>query len=222
MRFDRQPPDLVDRLFAPLQHAEQFGSADQRHAGCCSARILPAWAATSAICAPGSARAHYWTIFNNFIFSLTGEAGYIHSFEDGTPTVDPVRLTDRFFLGSPQMRGFDIRGIGPRVQRVPYIVERDANGVPTSFTLITDPQQITDDAIGGRAYYLARAELEIPLGAAVRDLGLRPSVFVDVGAAFGVRTPALNDIDPNNALGPKPVHHGGRREHAALRFVQRR
>ena len=30
----------------------------------------------------------------------------------------PIRLTDRFF--GPQMRGFDIRGIGPRVQRVPY------------------------------------------------------------------------------------------------------
>ena len=25
----------------------------------------------------------------------------------------------------------------------------------------------------------------LPLGAAVRDLGLRPSVFVDVGAVFG-------------------------------------
>ncbi len=86
------------------------------------------------------------------------------------------------------------------MQRVPYIVERDANGVPTSFSLTTDQQQITDDAIGGRAYYLARAELEIPLGAAVRDLGLRPSVFVDVGAVFGVRTPGLIDIDPNNPL----------------------
>ncbi len=33
---------------------------------------------------------------------------------------DKVRLNDRFFLGQPQMRGFDIRGVGPRVQRVPY------------------------------------------------------------------------------------------------------
>ena len=39
----------------------------------------------------------------------------------------------------------------------------------------TDPRNVTDDAIGGRAYYVARAELEIPLGASVRDLGLRPS-----------------------------------------------
>ena len=37
--------------------------------------------------------------------------------------IDKVRLTDRFFLGEPEMRGFDIRGVGPRVQRVPYNVD---------------------------------------------------------------------------------------------------
>jgi len=83
---------------------------------------------------------------------------------------------------------------------VPYIVERDANGVPTSFELSTDRRDIVDDSIGGRAYYLGRAELEIPLGAGARDLGLRPSVFVDVGALWGVRQPALLDIDPNSPL----------------------
>jgi outer membrane protein insertion porin family len=147
--------------------------------------------------------AHYWTIFGNFVFSISAEGGYIHSFEDGTPTIDPVRLTDRFFLGSPQIRGFDIRGVGPRVQRLRYLYDTDATNpdLPaTNVRLDEDPQNVTDDAIGGRAYYLARAELEIPLGAAVRDLGLRPSVFVDVGAVFGVRRPALLDINPENAL----------------------
>jgi outer membrane protein insertion porin family len=144
--------------------------------------------------------AKYWNVFNNFIFSISLEGGYVHSFDEGTPTVDPLRLTDRFFLGSPQIRGFDIRGVGPRVQRIPYIVERDANGVPTSFELSTDRRDIIDDSIGGRAYYLGRAELEIPLGAGARDLGLRPSVFVDIGALWGVRRPALLDIDPNSPL----------------------
>ncbi len=144
--------------------------------------------------------AKYWNVFNNFIFSLTAEGGYVHSFDEGAPNVDPLRLTDRFFLGSPQIRGFDIRGVGPRVQRVPYIVERDANGVPTSFELSDNRREIVDDSVGGRAYYLARAELEIPLGSGARDLGLRPSVFVDVGALWGVRRPQLLDIDPNNAL----------------------
>ena len=144
--------------------------------------------------------AKYWNLFRNFIFSLSAEGGYVHSFDEGAPNVDPLRLTDRFFLGSPQIRGFDIRGVGPRVQRVPYVVERGEDGVPTSFELSTDRREIIDDSVGGRAYYLARAELEIPLGAGARDLGLRPSVFVDVGALWGVRRPSLLDIDPNNAL----------------------
>ncbi|MGQ0588174.1 MAG: outer membrane protein assembly factor BamA [Sphingosinicella sp.] len=147
--------------------------------------------------------AHYWNIFNNFIFSISAEGGYIHSFEDGTPTIDPVRLTDRFFLGSPQIRGFDIRGVGPRVQRLRYLFDTDTNnpdGPATNVRFDEDPNNISDDAIGGRAYYLARAELEIPLGAAIRELGLRPSVFVDVGALWGVRQPSLLDIDPDDPL----------------------
>ena len=142
----------------------------------------------------------FWDVFNNFIFSLSLEGGYIHSFENGGPGRDPVRLTDRFFLGSPQIRGFDIRGVGPRIQRIPYDVERDAQGNITSFALSDDQSRILDDAIGGRAYYLGRAELEIPLGAGARDLGLRPSIFVDVGALWGLRRPITLDIDPNDPL----------------------
>ena len=39
------------------------------------------------------------------------------------PGRDAIRLTDRFF--GPQLRGFDIRGIGPRIQRVPYNADGD-------------------------------------------------------------------------------------------------
>jgi outer membrane protein insertion porin family len=66
--------------------------------------------------------------------------------------------------------------------------------------LSEDRNTITDDSIGGRAYYLARAELEIPLGDSVRELGLRPSIFLDVGALWGVRRPALLDIAPGSPL----------------------
>jgi outer membrane protein insertion porin family len=144
--------------------------------------------------------AKYWNVLGGFIFSLTGEAGYIHSFEDGGVNRDPVRLTDRFFLGSPQIRGFDIRGIGPRIQRTPYLFDTAANGTISNVRLSEDRATVTDDAIGGRAYYLARAELEIPLGAGVRELGLRPSIFVDAGALWGVRTPELLDVTPGSAL----------------------
>ena len=145
--------------------------------------------------------ARYWTVLGNFVFSIQAEGGYIHSFENGAPGVDPVRLTDRFFLGNPQIRGFDIRGVGPRIQRLNYLpTEFNPDGTAKTIALNEDPQNITDDAIGGRAYYVARAELEIPLGASVRELGLRPSIYVDAGAVFGVRSPNLLDIDPNNPL----------------------
>jgi outer membrane protein insertion porin family len=147
--------------------------------------------------------ARYWNVFGNFIFSLQGEAGYIHSFENGGPNRDPVRLTDRFFLGNPQIRGFDIRGVGPRIQRQRYtftLPVGNPDGPAENVALNDDPTTITDDAIGGRAYYVARAELEIPLGASVRELGLRPSIYIDAGAVFGVRSPALLDINPDNPL----------------------
>ena len=128
----------------------------------------------------------YWNVGSGFIFSLGLEGGYIHSLEGSRGVgVDKVRITDRFFLGEPQFRGFDIRGVGPRVQRIGY-----TGSVATGDqALVTDRTQIIDDALGGRAYYLGRAELEIPLGAGARELGLRPSVFLDVGALFNITRP---------------------------------
>ncbi len=120
----------------------------------------------------------YHALFGSgFVLNVGGEAGYITGYGG-----DDIRLTDRFFLGEPQMRGFQIRGVGPRVLRIPL----DAAGVP-----ITDTKQFTDDAIGGKAYYLARAEIQIPLGSAGAELGLRPSIFTDFGAVWNVRRPTL-------------------------------
>ena len=138
----------------------------------------------------------FWRIGStNFIFSLAAEGGYIHPLENrGSAAlgIDDVRLTDRFYLGEPQIRGFDIRGVGPRVQRIFY------QGEVVSGVAVNTPQlgknQIQDDAIGGRAYYLGRAELQIPLGSGAKELGLRPSVFVDVGAVFNITTPLLQTV----------------------------
>jgi outer membrane protein insertion porin family len=56
--------------------------------------------------------------------------------------------------------------------------------------LNTNPNTYVNDALGGRNYYLGHAELEIPLGSGARELGLRPSIFADAGAVFGVTAPA--------------------------------
>ena len=136
--------------------------------------------------------AKYWPVLNGFILSLSAEAGSIIPL-GGTPAsgADPVRLVDRFFLGEPQIRGFQIRGVGPRVLRKSY----DSTS-PTGFN--EDVNAISDDALGGRAYYFSRLELEIPLGAGARELGLRPSIFLDAGAVFGIKAPELQDYPPGD------------------------
>ncbi|HEY0027649.1 MAG TPA: outer membrane protein assembly factor BamA [Allosphingosinicella sp.] len=121
----------------------------------------------------------------SFVLALSAEGGYIHSFENArTPTSDPVRIIDRFFLGEPQIHGFDIRGVGPRVQRFSF-------NATEAIDFNNREKLGQDDALGGRAYYLARAEVELPLGAGLREMGLRPSVFVDAGAVFGLRNPSI-------------------------------
>ena len=97
------------------------------------------------------------------------------------PGRDAIRLNDRFF--GPQLRGFDIRGIGPRVERVPY----DLAGALTEDSVVSD-------ALGGRAYYQARLELEFPLSASLRSMGLRPSAFVDAGSLWSLTKPVLVDV----------------------------
>ncbi len=138
----------------------------------------------------------FWNVGNSgFIFSILAEGGTIIPLQERAGAgVDDVLLTDRFFLGEPQFRGFAIRGVGPRILTQQSILNNlgqpvlDASGNPT---YITERRSVRDDAIGGRNYYLGRAELEIPLGSGARELGLRPSIWADVGALWGVEAPVL-------------------------------
>jgi outer membrane protein insertion porin family len=126
----------------------------------------------------------YWPLPAGFILNIGGEAGNIFGWGG-----KDVRLVDRFYLGEPRMRGFGIRGVGPRIIRKPY----DA----VTGTVGTDDNQFVDDAIGGKNYYLGRAEVEIPLGSGGRELGLRPSVFLDVGGLWDVTRPDLIGPEDN-------------------------
>jgi outer membrane protein insertion porin family len=138
----------------------------------------------------------FWNVGNSgFIFSILAEGGTIIPLQERPGAgVDDVLLTDRFFLGEPQFRGFAIRGVGPRI--LTQTSQLDGTGRPIldadgNITFFTDRNQVRDDAIGGRNYYLGRAELEIPLGTGARELGLRPSIWADIGALWGVEQPIL-------------------------------
>lgn len=132
--------------------------------------------------------AKYWPLGKGFIFSLSSEGGAITGWGG-----DDVRLTDRFYLGEPQIRGFGIRGVGPRVTRQYFTPNED--GTVTNGTK-------SDDAVGGKYYYMNRAELEIPLGSGAREMGLRPSIFVDAGAVWGSNFKKSDLTDCSNGCIP--------------------
>lgn len=80
-----------------------------------------------------------------------------------------IPIFDRFYLGGSSLRGFDLRGAGPRLQ----LSGNGANTVPL------------DTAIGGRGYYAARVELGIPVAPTLGKRGIKPIVFADLGSVFG-------------------------------------
>ncbi|WP_231639240.1 outer membrane protein assembly factor BamA [Sphingomonas profundi] len=128
----------------------------------------------------------YYNVGSGFIFNTHLEGGYIKGLGQD------VRLVDRFFLGDPQMRGFGIRGVGPRVTRRQYMLDANGNAaLPLSFVDSSSNSNRSDDALGGNAYYLGHLELEIPLGSGAKELGLRPSIFADAGAVFSLKNPGI-------------------------------
>ncbi|URD61642.1 outer membrane protein assembly factor BamA [Sphingomonas sp. KRR8] len=126
----------------------------------------------------------FWNPFGGFILSAHAEGGYIAALQSApNANTDAVRITDRFF--GQQLRGFDIRGIGPRIRRTAY----NADG-----TLAATNNNIVD-SLGGRAYYMGRIELEFPTSSGLRSLGIRPSAYIDAGSVFGLKRPStLNFI----------------------------
>jgi outer membrane protein assembly factor BamA len=85
---------------------------------------------------------------------------------------DKIPLFDRFFIGDSSMRGFDLRGIGPKVR--PSAAQAGQNV-----------------AIGGSAYYVARAELSVGVGGLLGAYGVRPGIFVDAGSVFSASKGSL-------------------------------
>ena len=124
----------------------------------------------------------YKRLPKNFILSGHVEAGYIAPLgKDPANGSDPVRISDRFF--GAQLRGFDVRGIGPRILRRSY----DNDGVLSATSTVSD-------ALGGHAYYMGRLEAEFPTSSGLRSLGIRPSAYVDAGSVFKLKSPNLSNI----------------------------
>ncbi len=92
---------------------------------------------------------YYIPLFENVNLSSKARVGTILGLGDN------VELTDRFFLGGQQVRGFTNAGIGPR-------------------------DSSTDDSLGGTMMFAGSTEVNFPLGLP-EDLGVSGRAFIDYG-----------------------------------------
>jgi outer membrane protein insertion porin family len=94
--------------------------------------------------------AYFVPLYDQAVLSFLGEGGYIFGLGQD------VRISDRFYMGGDNMRGFRSGGIGPR-------------------------DLSTGDALGGNRYYRFSSELTTPIGIP-EEFGIKGHFFVDVGS----------------------------------------
>lgn len=107
--------------------------------------------------------AKYWPLSDKVVLSLGGKAGYVFALQDR------VVLSDRFFVGGNDVRGFSTAGVGPR-------------------------DNSTDDALGGEWMYSGSLEVSFPLGLPA-EFGLSGRAFTDLGSAGEIDTSRSNVED---------------------------
>jgi outer membrane protein insertion porin family len=96
----------------------------------------------------------YYPIWKKVIFVGRLQAGNVEGY-DG----EDVRLQDVFFKGGESVRGFDRAGYGPR-------------------------DLVTGDALGGKVFATANAEIRYPFPFVPEELGLTGAFFADAGTLF--------------------------------------
>lgn len=106
----------------------------------------------------------YYPITNKITLVGRLQGGYIEGWGG-----DDVRLIDLFFKGGETVRGFDRAGIGPRDAR-------------------------TGDAIGGKFFTAATAEVRFPIPYVPENLGFTGAFFFDAGTLFDPSDSAVASI----------------------------
>ncbi len=101
-------------------------------------------------------RARYYVTLSDeadIIGSIAGGAGYMRALNGS------VNVFDQYRIGSNEIRGFALYGIGPRI----------TNG----------------DTLGGTTYFNASAEATFPMPGLSPELGIRGAVFADAATLYG-------------------------------------
>jgi len=101
---------------------------------------------------------YYYPVVADIVALVHGQAGHIMGLDN-----NGVRMLDQFQMGPNLVRGFAPAGLGPR-----------------DLTIGT-----AGDALGGTMYWAASAELQMPFWFLPKEVGLKGSVFADVGSLWG-------------------------------------
>ncbi|MCW8834829.1 MAG: outer membrane protein assembly factor BamA [Rhodospirillales bacterium] len=109
----------------------------------------------------------YYPLGDDWVLSFTGTAGHILGIGQD------VRLSDRFFLGGDDLRGFATAGVGPR-------------------------DKGTDDSLGGEWMYAGTAEVSFPLGLP-SEYQILGKLFTDLGSS-GTVNPSGPEVSDTGAL----------------------
>lgn len=96
----------------------------------------------------------YYPIFEKVTLVGRIVAGHIEGWGG-----EDVRLLDVFYRGGETIRGFDKAGYGPR-----------------------DLDSVNKDALGGKTYWAANAEIRFPFPLVSEELGMSGAVFADAGS----------------------------------------
>lgn len=119
----------------------------------------------------GDAR-YYRELFEDVVGIARVQGGHIMGFGDNGGEGGDLRIIDQFFMGPSLVRGFAPNGIGPR-----DISTADSRA----------------NALGGTTYFGGSLEVQFPIPALPRELGLRGAVFADAGTLFGYDGPVTFD-----------------------------
>ncbi|GAB5388560.1 MAG: outer membrane protein assembly factor BamA [Alphaproteobacteria bacterium] len=130
----------------------------------------------------------YHQLFEDWVASATAEAGFIDDYTDKS-----VSITDRFSLGGSRLRGFAPSGIGPR-------------------------DLITDDALGGNAFYRGSVELTFPMPLIPEELGFKGAVFADAGSLWVADDDGADVIDDHSIRAAVGVGVGWRSPFGPIRL----
>ncbi len=108
----------------------------------------------------------FYSPVDQWVLRLSGKAGYILGLDD------EVLLSERFFVGGDDVRGFETSGFGPR-------------------------DTATNDALGGEWMYSGSVALSFPMGFP-EELGVSGRVFTDLGSSGSLEPINATTVDESS------------------------